>query len=338
MNYVVNAVTQDIHTITLNAKDGANIVLTNAGAAIVALWVPDKERQLGNVVLGYENIEQYLNNDMALGATIGRHAGRIEQAQICINGAQIQLPANEGPHLLHGNFSSLLWNYEIIERADDISVVFTLHSDAGSDGFPGNVDVNVTMTFNEAHELRIDYDALSDAKTVLNLTNHSYFNLSGHPFQPIGDHLLEVKSDYYLELAEDSIPTYAKATRNSSFDFSEPQLLAHLFDKDDVQLTRGGGLDNPFHLLPQQPQIRLVEPHVGRVLTVETSYPFAVIYSGNNIDETAILTEHLQAKKQSAICFETQLAPYSHFKKRFDAELAANQRYHYTTNFRFTTL
>ena len=141
-----------------------------------------------------------------------------------------------------------------------------------------------------------------------------------------------------MELAEDSIPTYAKATRNSFFDFSEPQLLAHLFDKDDVQLTRAGGLDLPFHLLPQKPQIRLVEPHVGRVLTVETSYPFAVIYSGNNIDETAILTEHLQAKKQSAICFETQLAPYSHFKKRFDAELAANQRYHYTTIFRFTTL
>lgn len=341
MQHTVTQHTNSLHTITITNTKGAKIVLTNAGASIVELWVPDKDGQLGNVVLGYQNVEQYLNNTMVFGATIGRHAGRIDRAQLQVENDTIQLPTNENDNLLHGgdgHFGTILWTYAVIEQEDAIAARFTLESPNGTNNFPGNVTTTVTMTFNENNQLRIDYDAHSDKDTVLNLTNHSYFNLSGNLTTPIGDHTLMLRSDYYLQLAEDSIPTYAKAVRNTDFDYNQEKLLGHIFNSEDPQAKRVNGFDHPFHLIGAAPQIRLTEPHVGRVMEVETNYPTAVVYSGNSIDESVVLTNGETAKKHSAICFETQLAPYSIRYKRFDAALKARQRYTYYTTFSFSTL
>lgn len=341
MQYTIKQHTDSLHSITITNTSGAKIVLTNGGASIVELWVPDKNGQLGNVVLGYQDINQYLDNSMVFGATIGRHAGRIDRAQIELNDNIIQLPTNENDNLLHGgdgHFGTSLWAYDVIEQADAIAVRFTLDSLNGANNFPGNVSTSVTMTFDEHNRLRIDYDAQADQDTVLNLTNHSYFNLSGHLTAPIGDHTLELHSDYYLQLAEDSIPTYGKAVRNTDFDYNREKLLAHIFNSEDPQAKLVNGFDHPFHLIGEGPQIRLTEPHVGRVMEVETNYPMAVVYSGNSIDESVVLTSGETAKKHSAICFETQLAPYSIRYKRLDATLKAQQHYRYYTIFTFSNL
>lgn len=341
MHYTITNHTNSLHTITITNTSGAKIVLTNAGASICELWVPDKNGQLGNVVLGYQDVQQYLNNTMVFGATIGRHAGRIDRAQIQIDGNVIQLPTNENDNLLHGgegHFGTTLWTYEVIEQQDAIAVRFTLDSPDGDNQFPGHVKTDVTMTFDENNRLRIDYAAETDQQTVLNLTNHSYFNLSGNLTAPIGDHTLQLHSDYYLQLAEDSIPTYGKAVRNTDFDYNQEKLLGHIFSSEDPQAKLVNGFDHPFHLIGAAPQIRLAEPHVGRVMEVETNYPMAVVYSGNSIDESVVLTNGDTAQKHSAICFETQLAPYSIRYKRFDATLKAQQQYSYYTTFTFSTL
>lgn len=341
MNYTITKHTNALHTIDITTTDGAKAVLTNAGASIVELWVPDKNGELGNVVLGYQDVEHYLNNTMVFGATIGRHAGRIDRAKIEVGGQMIQLPTNENDNLLHGgdgHFGTSIWQYTVEEVENAIAVRFTIASPDGANQFPGHVIATVTMTFAEDHSLRLDYDATTDAETVLNLTNHSYFNLSGHLSTQIDDHTLELHSDYYLQLADDSIPTYAKAVRNTDFDYNQEKLLAHIFTSEDAQATLVNGFDHPFHLIGAAPQIRLTEPHVGRMLEVETDYPVAVVYTGNSIDESVTLTNGEQAKKHSAICFETQLEPYSMRYQRTASTLQPNERYQYYTIFKFSTI
>lgn len=340
MQYSIEHFTKNIDFITIQTASGSKLVLTNAGASIVELWVPNRAGEHDNVVLGYEEPDHYLDNTMVLGATIGRHAGRIDRAQIMADNKVIQLPTNEQDNLLHGgaeHFGTVLWDYTVEANLQAITVIFTMHSPAGHNDFPGNVDVNVTMTFTEQNELRIDYNGQSDAETVLNLTNHSYFNLSGATTSPIGDHTLVLHSDYYLQLAEDSIPTYAKAVRNTDFDYNQEKVIASIFNSQDPQAKLVDGFDHPFHLICSGPQIVLSEPHIGRCMEVETNYPYAVVYTANSLREDTLLRENTYAQKHTAICIETQLAPYSLRYKRFDAALGENEHYHYYTNFRFRT-
>ncbi|SEA33660.1 aldose 1-epimerase [Thalassobacillus cyri] len=325
----------------LENNQGMVVQLLNYGGIITNLSVPDRNGERSNVVLGYDNYEEYKENPGFLGALIGRVAGRIRNARFQIEGQEYQVEANEEPHHLHGGehgFHQVLWEASPFEREGEIGVKLSHKSPDGEGGYPGTLNVDVSYILTNDNELVIDYLAETDQKTIVTLTNHSYFNLSGMIDQTVHDHTLFLDSSCFAELDQQLIPTgeWADVT-GTSFDYRQKRKLSESFSFDTPhQQVANGGIDH-FFLLNRKgkPAIKLEDTRSGRTLEVETDQPGAVIYTSNNLSEGKKLLEG-KTRKHAGICIETQSSPASLHDRGFpEIILTPDEPYHKRTVFTF---
>lgn len=302
----------------LTNKNGAELTITNYGAKIVSLLVPDKSGKLTDVVTGHNSIDEYLNSpEPYFGAICGRYGNRIAKGKFVLDGVEYnKLAINNGPNNLHGGikgFNAQVWE---IEQADNQRVVLNYVSPDGEEGFPGELRVTVTYRLTDKNEVEISYQAITNKPTVVNLTNHSYFNLSGAGDPSIGDHLLMINADYYLPTDETAIPYGPKAkVEGTPMDFRTPQPVGSRINEDFEQLVFGNGYDHTYILNKEKNELsfcaRCLSPKTGIVMEVYTTEPGVQLYTGN------WMTGHFSGKNRqrypsrSALCLETQHFPDS---------------------------
>ena len=333
-----------IHIFTLTNPHGLRADITNLGGRVVSLWVPDKHGQLRDVVLGFDTPEDYLpeNHRSDFGAIIGRYANRLCNGQITIDGQTYQLPQNDGPHCLHGGPDG--WQYRMfnVESASDNRLVLSLVSEDGDSGFPGNVCARVTYTLTDDNALDVEYKAVTDAPTVINMTNHSYFNLNGDASTDILNHILMIDADRYTPIDETLIPTGELASvEDTPMDFRQPKAVGRDINADFEQLRRGHGYDHNWVLNTKdddtRPCARLESPETGIAMEVFTTEPGMQVYTGNFLDGTVVGKGGVKYQQRSAVCLETQKFPDSpnrHWPES-DAFLRPGEVYRSRTSFRF---
>ncbi|WP_299094188.1 aldose epimerase family protein [uncultured Metabacillus sp.] len=268
---------QKVKSFTVRNDNGMEVTWIDYGCIITQIKVPDKKGKIENVVLGFDTLEEYLNTTSFFGSVIGRVAGRIKQSKFDLDGITYHLPKNEGGNHLHGGlngFHTVIWDSHFEEKSDEVTIKFSHISPDGQEGYPGRLVVTVIYSLNNNNELVITYQGISDKKTLLNLTNHSYFNLSGDLKRNILEHELTIKSDCFLELNESLLPTGKFINvENTPFDLREGKKVLEGIKSDFLQNKLvGGGYDHPFLLNTNfQEEICLVDPASGRKMVVETS-------------------------------------------------------------------
>ncbi len=307
----------------LNNEDGMEVCITNYGARLVSWMVPDKNGVMDDVVLGFSSLDAYLQaHEVYHGATIGRYANRIANGKFTLDDKEYILNQNNGTNSLHGGpggFHSKVW--EVLSFSDT-EIKMHLLSPAGDEGFPGNLDVTLTYALNEAGELSILFEATTDAKTVVNLTHHSFFNLAGEGSGTINDHLLFIEADSYNPVNEDLIPTGIEPVENTPFDFREMRPIGSLLDTHHEQFEKAGGYDHNFVLNRfNRDRINWVaevrDPKSGRSMKVFTNEPGLQFYGGNFLDGSDKGKSGKPYKKRTAFCLETQHFPNSPNNENF---------------------
>ena len=287
MNITENKVASpkgDITLYTLVNAGGASVTLSTLGAGIVSVVVPDKDGKLADVVLGYENAADYLYDGPCAGKVPGRYANRIAKGHLEVAGKVYSLAINNGPNALHGGpegFQNQIWN----GRADGNSVVFTLFNADGHEGYPGNMIVTARYTWSDDNVLSLELKAVSDADTVVNLTNHAYFNLDGHDAGSILNHRLLLNADSYLPTDDTLIPVGAPApVAGTPMDFVASHAIGDAINVDFPALKYGKGYDNCWVIRPGE-GVRtaavLQSDKSGRTLEVLTDQPGVQVYTGN---------------------------------------------------------
>ncbi|HXN95393.1 MAG TPA: aldose epimerase family protein [Candidatus Acidoferrales bacterium] len=337
---------QPLDLYVLTAKGGAEASITNYGGAVVSLKVPDRNGKLADVVLGYDNADGYVNDKSFFGALVGRYGNRIGHAQFALDGKTYTLAKNNGENSLHGGikgFNKAVWTAKIIPAKDGQSLELSYLSKDGEEGFPGNLKVSVIYTLTDSNALRITYSATSDKKTVVNLTNHSYFNLAGQGSGDILGHLLIIRADKFTPVDAGLIPTGEfRDVAGTPFDFRKELAIGARIDQDEEQLKLGGGYDHNFVLQrsndPEESlAARVLEPVSGRILEVWTTEPGVQFYTGNFLDGKTIGKGGVTYPKRSAFCLETQHFPDSPNQPKFpSAVLNAGERYHTITTYKFS--
>ena len=327
---------EDIYLYNINNKKGLSAQILNYGGIITKLIYNDID-----VVLGRDNIEEYLNNRGYFGALIGRNSNRIEKAEFELDGNKYTLYANDGMNNLHGGktgFDKKIWDIEMIDKEEPSLVLSTISPD-GEEGFPGNVTIQVTYTLTNDNCLKIHYVGESDADTVLNLTNHTYFNLNGHSSGVINDHTLWIDSDFYTPNSDECIPTgEVLSVRNTPFDFSNEDILAERLKSEYVQIKKFGGFDHNF-VLNGRGYRKVAECRGDKtsvVMEIYTDQKGMQVYSGNKIEENRVCKDGIIYGKHHGICFETQGFPnsinFTHFPSSI---LKKSTKYETITAYKF---
>jgi aldose 1-epimerase len=332
-----------VHLYTLRNVNGMEAAITDHGATVVSLQVPDRSGQFADVVLGFDDLSGYLRSDTYFGATIGRYANRIAHGRFTLDGVEYQLPKNNGENSLHGGlkgFDKVLWAATGV-GSEQPSLELTYLSKDGEQGYPGNLSVSVRYTLTSNNELRIEYAARTEKDTILNLTNHSYFNLSGAGSGNILSHMLEIAADRYTPINSQLIPTgQLQNVENSPFDFRKPTAVGSRIDSDNEQLKRAGGYDHNFVLNGGGAlsfAARVSEATSGRVLEVFTSQVGIQFYSGNFLNGTARGKRGIEYQRRSGLCLETQHFPDSPNHPNFPSTvLKAGETFESTTVYRFS--
>lgn len=305
----------DLYVLT-NAN-GVEVTITNYGGRIVSVMVPDREGNLKDVVLGFDNISDYMSNDNNLGATIGRYGNRIANGKITVDGVEYQLPQNNFGHTLHGGpegYHKRLFN---AKQSDNQTLVLTYLSKDGEAGFPGNLEVKVTMILTDDNAIDIQYEAETDKETVVNLTNHSYFNLSGDANNTILDEILTINADQFTPVDESFMTTgEILPVEGTPMDFRNPTLIGERIDNYEFeQLKFGDGYDHNWVLNTagdiSKVAATVYSPQTGILLEVYTTEPGLQVYSGNFLDGSFIGKNGAVYNKRNAICLETQKYPDS---------------------------
>lgn len=302
---------------TLENANGMEVCITNFGARIVSIMVPDKNGNMQDVVLGFDNIDDYIQVPSDFGATIGRYANRIGQGKITIDGKEIQLPQNNYGHCLHGGPTG--WQYKVfkVTPINEKSLKLTVESPDGDNNFPGNVVASVTYTLTDDNAIDIKYDATTDQKTVINMTNHSYFNLNGNPSASSMDNILYIASDSITPV-DSTFMTSGEmmAVAGTPFDFNTPKAI----DKDvtnfeNEQIKFGKGFDHNWVLKTKgdinQVAAKLTSPTTGITLEVYTDEPGVQLYTGNFLDGTVKGKNGIIYPQRASVCLETQHYPDS---------------------------
>jgi aldose 1-epimerase len=331
----------DLYTLT-NSK-GVRVAITNYGGIVVSLFTPDRNGNLGDIVLGFERLEDYLKGHPYFGAIIGRYGNRIAKGRFTLDGVEYKLAQNNGENHLHGGlvgFDKKVWKARDFVDAEGQHLELRYTSPDGEEGYPGNLDVTVTYSLNEQNQLRIDYVATTDKPTVVNLTNHSYFNLAGEG--DILGHLLRLNADYFTPVDAGLIPTgELRPVKGTPFDFTEPTPIGARIEQDDEQLRYGRGYDHNFVLrggggsLAEAAEV--YEPKTGRVLRVLTTEPGVQFYTGNFLDGTLRGKYGRVYHRRTGFCLETQHFPDSPNKPHFPTTvLRPGQTYRSTTIYEFS--
>lgn len=326
----------NVQLFILTNNSGMEVSITNYGGIVTSLKVPDKDGNIENVVLGFDNLEQYKSGHPFFGAIAGRYANRIANGQFELNGETYQLAANNGENHLHGGvegFDKKLWDAEVNEEENSITLSYL--SPDGEEGYPGNLDTDVTYTLTEDNELQIDYNATTDKATIVNLTNHSYFNLSGDPSQGILDHLLTIQANRYTPVDEGLIPTgEIRPVEGTPFDFTEPETVGARIDSIPPGYDHNYVLNNPNSGVRKIATVEHEES--GRIMEVYTDQPGVQLYTGNFLDGS--LTDHHgnPIEQYAALCLETQTFPDSPNKTDFPSPvLNPGETYKTTTIYQF---
>lgn len=323
---------------------GMEVTCLDYGCIITKIVTPDKNRNLENIVLGFDTIEEYQEYSPYFGAVIGRFAGRIKNGEFELNDQVYHITQNNLNNHLHGGrkgFDKVFWSTEIKEGQDSISLQFTYFSPDEEEGFPGNVKMTVTYTLNNSNELILFYEGHSDQRTLLNITNHSYFNLSGNLKTDILDHSLKIKSTRFLELNRELIPTgETLAVENTPFDFRSGRKI-----KDGVSSTHfqnvlaSYGYDHPFILDEvEKEQIILCDDTSGRKLTIETDQPAVVLYTGTQLAGDYYIRD-VKSRNYLGLCLETQGFPDSIHHANFPTNIIEKDEiYRATTKLSFSVM
>lgn len=312
------------HLYTLSNSKGMEVCLTNFGARIVSIMVPDRRGTLRDVVLGYDNIAQYADYQhfgSDFGAAIGRYANRINQGRIIVDGKTVQLPRNNYGHCLHGGFTG--WQYQVYDgkQLNDSTVEMSLVSPDGDNAFPGTVRATVRYTLTADNAIDIRYEATTDKKTVINMTNHSYFNLNGNPSQHCENQLLYINADRYTPADTTYMPTgQMQKVSGTPMDFRKPTPLSKDINNQRFAMTRNAhGFDHNWCLntwhngQPDESTVAasLYSPKTGIMLQVFTNEPGIQVYTGNFLDASFAGKHGYRYPKHSAVCMETQHYPDS---------------------------
>ncbi|KXB43523.1 putative aldose 1-epimerase [Bacteroidales bacterium KA00344] len=310
----------------LRNHQNMEVCITNFGGRIVSVMVPDKNGQLQDVVLGYDNIAQYADIEGSpsdFGAAIGRYANRINQGRIVVDGKTIQLPQNNFGHCLHGGPTG--WQYQVYEaeQKGDSVLTLTMHSPDGDNNFPGNVAAKVVYKLTEKNEIDICYEATTDKETVINMTNHSYFNLNGDPTRSATDMVLSINADKFTPTDTTYMPTgEVRSVEGTPMDFRLPVALKERIPQTDYDQIKyaGEGLDHNWclntytegHGDDSQVAASLYSPLTGIKLEVLTNEPGIQVYTGNFLGTSDVAGKRgIVYPKQSAVCLETQHYPDS---------------------------
>ncbi|PLT29702.1 aldose epimerase family protein [Peribacillus deserti] len=307
---------QPVTAYTLINDQGMEVTAIDYGCIITKILVPDREGRMENVVLGFDTLEDYYQHSPYFGAVVGRHAGRIANAEFTLDGNTYQLEKNNNGNHLHGGlqgFDKVIWDTEVKEETDSIRIEFTYLARDGEEGYPGNLHMKVVYELNNQNEFKISYEGVSDKKTVVNVTNHTYFNLSGDLKEDILHHTLMLKSSRFLELDEELIPTGELLSVDSTpFDFRSGRKIKDGKESAHPQnILAGNGYDHPFLLDEQQnKEIHLFDEESGRSLVIETSEPAVVLYTSNQL-EAGFSIRGTASREYLGICLETQGLPDS---------------------------
>jgi aldose 1-epimerase len=337
---------QPVDLYVLTNKGGAEASITNYGGAVVSLKVPDRNGKLADVVLGYDTAEGYVNDKSHFGGIIGRYGNRIAHAQFDLDGKTYTLAKNNGENSIHGGikgFDKALWKAKILSAKGAESLELSYLSKDGEEGFPGNLKVTVVYTWSDANALQIEYSAATDKRTVVNLTNHSYFNLAGQGSGDILGHLLTIQADRFTPVDAALMPTgELRHVAGTPFDFRKPTAIGARIDQEDEQLKFGGGYDHNFVIrrsadAGESLAARVVEPISGRVLEVWTTEPGVQFYTGNFLGGKVTGKGGATYPKRSAFCLETQHYPDSPNKPAFPSVvLEPGALYHTITMYKFS--
>ena len=330
---------------TISNQNGMEVKITNYGGIITALKVPDKTGKIEDVVLGYDNLEGYLNKTPYFGAIIGRYGNRIAGGRFELNNQTYVLAKNNNENHLHGGergFDKVVWDAEIVKGEDNVQLVLKYLSPDGEEGYPGTLQAEVTYVIDGTNQVKIDYRATTDKATVVNLTSHSYFNLTGNPAKTILDHELMIKSEYFLAVDSTLIPTGDLVkVAGTPFDFSEFRRIGEGIDEEHRQILRGGGYDHCFVFAEGSGELKnvasLYDPFSGRVMEVLTTEPGLQFYSGNFLDGSITGKDGVAYNYRSALCLETQHYPDSPNQPAFPSVLLnPGEEYLSSTIYRFS--
>ncbi len=325
--------TKKVDLFTLKNKNGLVTQITNYGARVVSLWVPDKAGNFEDVVLGYDTLDQYLQSkSIYFGATIGRYGNRIAHGKFTLNDSTYTLATNNHDNHIHGGikgFNNVVWDAKLIS---DSELSLNYFSKDGEEGYPGNLDVTVVYELTDDNELKISYSAITDKATPVNLTNHSFFNLQGAGKGSINNHILQINAAQYTPIDAYSIPTGAiEDVNNTPFDFRKPIAIAEHINDDNQQLKYGSGYDHNFVLEGSGLKLAaiVIDPISGRKMVI-TDEPGMQFYGGNFLNEKDIGKNGIPNKYRTAFCLETQHFPDSPNQEHFPSTIL-NKGQHYSS-------
>lgn len=334
-----------IQLYTLKNKHGMIAKITNYAAKLVQLLVPDKNNQLGDVILGYDTIEQAIKYQPYMGSTIARFANRIDKGSFSLNGKAYQLTINDNANHLHGGVNNSCTVVFDAKQLDETCIEFSCYFKDGVDGFPGNLSLKTTYTLTDDNELRIVYDAVTDKPTIVNLTNHAFFNLAGAGNGDILHHEMLINADTFTPIDENLIPTgKIQSVKDTPLDFTVPHKIGERITAAFDQLQYGQGYDFNYCLNKKADELslaaRVFEAASGRVLEVYTTEPGIQFYSGNFINGELPEDEGKGGKlhlKRGGFCLETQHYPDSPNKPHFPSTvLNPGEWFSSTTIYKFS--
>jgi aldose 1-epimerase len=334
---------KDVYLYRLENGSGSYVEIYNYGGILKSFCVEDNSGKLKDIVLGYDNFDQYLNsNNLYFGAIIGRFCSRISQGRFSIGDRKYQLKKNSGDNHLHGGvkgFDKIVWDSHAKDDQDSSTLILNYRSPDGDEGYPGNLNTEVIYRFNNFNQFSITYKATTDKDTVVNLTNHSYFNLNDMGRSDITDHSLEIKSDKILEIDSKMIPTgEILEIENTPFQLNTPKPIQNLIELENSQLQIGNGYDHTFLIDCSKGIKRAATLHSNRsglALDILTNMPSLHLYSGNFISDKYVGKGGVAYQKRSGICFETQLYSDSPSNDKFPSPiLRKGEQYNYTTIFK----
>ncbi len=332
---------REVYEYVLTNKNGIEIRVINYGGIITSLKTPDRNGVLEDIVLGYDSLSGYLKTTPYFGAIVGRYANRIANGRFTIDGKEYAVAQNNNGQHLHGGekgFDKVFWD---IEQLDSNSLSLMYLSRDMEEGYPGNLSVKVMYTLTDDNELKLDYSATTDKKTIINLTQHSYFNLTGNVKRDILDHEVTIYANKFVPVTSVLIPTgELKDLSATPFDFRKPTAVGLRTNEHDEQLIAGKGYDHCWVLASADAlkhAATVYEPVSGRVVDVYTTEPGMQLYCGNFLDGSIIGKQGVVYKHRYGFCLETEHFPDSPNQRNFPStELSPGEKYHSQTTYVFS--
>ncbi|MBN1510017.1 MAG: galactose mutarotase [Sedimentisphaerales bacterium] len=335
---------REVRLYCLRNANGLTADIMTYGAIVVSLRTPDRKGRMGDIVLGYDDLQDYVKNNPYFGAIVGRYGNRIAKGKFTLDGTEYALATNNNANHLHGGnkgFDKVVWDDKPVWRTDAVGVKLSYSSADGEEGYPGNLSSTVTYLLTNDDELKIEYEATADKATPVNLTHHGYFNLTGGE-RDIIEHVLMLNADKFTPVDDGLIPTGELApVKDTPMDFTRPTAIGARIADGYQQLKFGGGYDHNWVLKQSKKGMtlaaRVSEPTTGRVMEIRTTEPGIQFYSGNFLDGTITGKGGIVYKHRWGFCLETQHYPDSPNQPAFPSTiLRPGEKYETVTIYRFS--